>query len=296
MYKNKIPFTLLLWLAALLIPVIPGTLFSQQNDLPPVEATQSPIPESQATPTESISLKINLPATRLDLYVNGKLEQSYPVAIGMPKYPTPIRDFAISHINWNPWWLPPDSPWAEGAEKTPPGPRNPLGPVKLIMENGIRIHGTNAPSSIGRAASHACLRMRGDDIVELAWRIQQAYSLKRDAELKETYRKNRRSTYWVNLFETVPVSMSYTLVERQGDKLLIHPDRYGRGGLEKELQAVLADHPQISINKALLKKVKEARRKGTAEVSLAELTEWSQGEAPANGITSAENQAGGPHL
>ena len=33
--------------------------------------------------------------------------------------------------------------------------------------NGIAIHGTNAPGSIGRRTSHGCIRLKNDDIVEL---------------------------------------------------------------------------------------------------------------------------------
>jgi len=257
----------------------PGAARADMIDGPPPESRSSSLgPESRPTPLEQLSLKINLPAARLDLFVNGRLDRSYSVAIGMPKYPTPIRDYNISHIVWNPWWIPPDSDWAEGAEKTPPGPGNPLGAVKMLMEDGIRIHGTNAPRSVGRAASHACLRMKADDIKELAWRIQMAYSEKRDPELLDKYSKNRRSSFWVTLFEGVPVSVEYRQVERQGNKFLIHPDRYGRGGLEAELEAALAPHPQVTVSKDLVKKLRKLRAKGTVEASLEELTQWSLGE------------------
>lgn len=237
-------------------------------------------PETKPSPTEQLSLRVNLPATRLDLYVNGKFDRSYNVAIGMPKYPTPIRDYSISHIVWNPWWIPPDSEWAQDAEKTPPGPGNPLGAVKLLMEDGIRIHGTNAPRSIGRASSHACLRMRSEDIKALAWKIQQAYSDKTDPELLEMYKKNPRSTFWVTLFAGVPVTVEYRQVETRGDKFLIHPDRYGRGGLQEELEAAFSGHPDLAVTKPLLAKLKKLRGKGTVEASPQELTQWSLGEEP----------------
>ncbi|MCC6274171.1 MAG: L,D-transpeptidase [Deltaproteobacteria bacterium] len=268
------------WTAGVLgLGMGPGLAQANMLGGPPPESRSSDLgPESRPSPFEQLSVKINLPATRLDLYVNGVLHRSYSVAIGMPKYPTPIRDYNISHIVWNPWWIPPDSDWAEGAEKTPPGPGNPLGAVKLLMEDGIRIHGTNAPRSVGRAASHACLRMKADDIKELAWRIQQAYSEKRDPELLDKYAKNRRSSFWVSLFAGVPVSVEYRQVERQGEKFLIHPDRYGRGGLEAELEAALAAHPQVVVSKDLVKKLRKLRAKGTVEASLEELTQWSLGD------------------
>jgi lipoprotein-anchoring transpeptidase ErfK/SrfK len=79
----------------------------------------------------------------------------------------------------NPTWTPP----AEMIERTPkyakwkngmPGgiPDNPLGARALYLFDGggdtmYRIHGTNAPSSIGTAASSGCIRMLNKEVVEL---------------------------------------------------------------------------------------------------------------------------------
>ncbi len=249
-----------------------GTELVPKTDLPPSDLGTETQPMADLfVPKETVELRINLPATRLDLYVNGQYRKSYKVAIGMPKYPTPIRDYSMTHINWNPWWIPPDSEWAANAEKTPPGPGNPLGPVKMMMENGIRIHGTNAPGSIGRATSHACMRMKNADAVELAWEIQQRYSEKTDPELLEKYNKHRRSPFWVKLGLEVPVSVNYILVEQEGDKFIIHPDRYGRGNLQKELEILLAAHPEIVIDKGFLKKLNKKRVKGSLEITLEEM-------------------------
>lgn len=42
-----------------------------------------------------------------------------------------------------------------------------LGAYRLNFGNGYAIHGTNQPASIGRAASHGCIRMRNEDISKL---------------------------------------------------------------------------------------------------------------------------------
>lgn len=79
----------------------------------------------------------------------------------------------------NPKWTPP----AEMIERTPkyakwadgmPGgiPENPLGARALYLFNRggdtqFRIHGTNAPSSIGTAASSGCIRMLNREVIEL---------------------------------------------------------------------------------------------------------------------------------
>ncbi|MFN4141874.1 L,D-transpeptidase [Aestuariivirga sp.] len=48
------------------------------------------------------------------------------------------------------------------------GPDNPLGARALYLGSSIyRIHGTNEPSSIGKAASSGCIRMLNEDVSEL---------------------------------------------------------------------------------------------------------------------------------
>ena len=49
-----------------------------------------------------------------------------------------------------------------------------LGPYKLDMGNGYLIHGTHRynQNSIGRAASHGCIRMRNDDLERLYERVK----------------------------------------------------------------------------------------------------------------------------
>ncbi|MFN9576309.1 MAG: L,D-transpeptidase [Gemmatimonadota bacterium] len=42
-----------------------------------------------------------------------------------------------------------------------------LGPFRLYLGDGYGIHGTDIPSSIGRSASHGCIRVRNEDIEAL---------------------------------------------------------------------------------------------------------------------------------
>jgi len=49
-----------------------------------------------------------------------------------------------------------------------PGPSNPLGVRAIYLAEGyLRIHGTNDPSSIGKAVSSGCFRMHNEDVIEL---------------------------------------------------------------------------------------------------------------------------------
>jgi lipoprotein-anchoring transpeptidase ErfK/SrfK len=48
------------------------------------------------------------------------------------------------------------------------GPKNPLGARAMYLGSSIyRIHGTNEPTSIGKAASSGCIRMLNADVTEL---------------------------------------------------------------------------------------------------------------------------------
>jgi lipoprotein-anchoring transpeptidase ErfK/SrfK len=101
--------------------------------------------------------------------VGGGLEKTYRCAIGMSRYQTPRGTFRIIGKKVNPSWTNPGSRWARSMPRyIRPGPRNPLGTRALYLNApGIRIHGTAASGSIGRAASHGCVRMLRRDIEAL---------------------------------------------------------------------------------------------------------------------------------
>jgi len=52
------------------------------------------------------------------------------------------------------------------------GPGNPLGARAMYLGNTVyRIHGTNAPETIGHAVSSGCFRLVNDDVVDLYGRV-----------------------------------------------------------------------------------------------------------------------------
>src|SRR5471032_1999 len=75
-----------------------------------------------------------------------------------------------------PDWHPP----AEMIERQPylprfmaGGPGNPLGARAMYLGNTVyRIHGTNAPETIGQAVSSGCFRLVNDDVIDLYDRVQ----------------------------------------------------------------------------------------------------------------------------
>ena len=99
-------------------------------------------------------------SNRLLLYEGMKYRRFFGVATGQSQYPTPLGRFSIV-VKWkNPWWYPPDSPWAQGQKPIPPGPDNPLGTRWMgLSAPGVGIHGTPSDASIGYSVSHGCIRM-----------------------------------------------------------------------------------------------------------------------------------------
>ena len=79
----------------------------------------------------------------------------------------------------NPKWTPPPEmiertpKYAKWANGMPGGiPQNPLGVRAIYLFNksgdtGFRIHGSNAPGSIGSAASSGCVRMLNSEVINL---------------------------------------------------------------------------------------------------------------------------------
>lgn len=66
--------------------------------------------------------------------------------------------------------------YARYAGGVPGGPNNPLGARALYLYQGnrdtmYRIHGTTAPSSIGRSVSNGCIRMINDHVMDLYRRV-----------------------------------------------------------------------------------------------------------------------------
>jgi lipoprotein-anchoring transpeptidase ErfK/SrfK len=111
-------------------------------------------------------------ANSLSLYNGMRFVKSFGVATGQRQYPTPLGRFRVV-VKWkNPWWYPPNSPWAKGMEPVPPGPGNPLGTRWMgISSPGVGIHGTPDPGSIGYSVSHGCIRLRIPDAEWLFERV-----------------------------------------------------------------------------------------------------------------------------
>src|SRR5262249_55090232 len=111
--------------------------------------------------TLSRFILISIPDRQLALVDDGKVVKTYPIAVGANGTPSPQGDFTIISRVSNP-------SWTHKGQVVPPGRNNPVGPrwIGLSLKR-YGIHGTNAPRSIGKAASHGCFRMGKKDVEEL---------------------------------------------------------------------------------------------------------------------------------
>ena len=98
----------------------------------------------------------------------------YPVAVGEPKEQWTGQSF-VTQMRKNPGWSPTPSMRRKNPRLPrymPPGPRNPLGVRAIYLGWSMyRIHGTNAPHSIGRATSNGCFRMHNEHVRDLFERV-----------------------------------------------------------------------------------------------------------------------------
>jgi lipoprotein-anchoring transpeptidase ErfK/SrfK len=104
---------------------------------------------------------VSLEDRKLALVEGGQVKKIYTVAVGKPSTPSPVGTFTIERRVMNPTY-------AHDGRVVQPGPHNPVGTRWMgLSVRGYGIHGTNAPGSIGKAASHGCIRMAKTDLEEL---------------------------------------------------------------------------------------------------------------------------------
>ncbi|NEP18369.1 MAG: L,D-transpeptidase [Leptolyngbya sp. SIO4C1] len=158
----------------------PGSLSDRLSELnspnallpapdPPLPRLAEPAPATQSVAepvTQPVYLVLRLDQRQVHVYRSGRIEASYPVAVGKTGWETPTGSFEVFHRLVDPGWTHPMT-----GEVVPPGPENPLGERWIAFwtdgVNQIGFHGTPNRESVGQAASHGCVRMYNEDIREL---------------------------------------------------------------------------------------------------------------------------------
>lgn len=148
------------------VPVAPAVTWP---DVPALEAAESFVPEPEVR--SPLSLVVDLSDRRVYVYEEEQVKTSFRIAVGRAGWETPTGRYEVISMVEHPTWQHPFT-----GEIVPPGNGNPLG-VRWIGfwtdgKNTIGFHGTPNEETIGRAASHGCIRMYNDDVVALFEMVQ----------------------------------------------------------------------------------------------------------------------------
>lgn len=133
-----------------------------------VNAADSVLTPEKTKPGQAIF--VSLSECHLYFYVDGKVAKDYACTPGMSGYETPSGDWTLEYKDAAPTWYNPGSDWAKSMPDTiAPGASNPLGLRALALScgGGIYIHGTTNYGQLGTAASHGCIRLANENVVEL---------------------------------------------------------------------------------------------------------------------------------
>lgn len=126
--------------------------------LPPIQPVLPEVSETR--------LVLRLSERMVYVYQGNSLKISYPVAVGKSGWETPTGQFKVMAMLKDPGWTNPFT-----GEVVSAGADNPLGERWIQFwtdgENAIGFHGTPSRESVGRAASHGCVRMYNEDVREL---------------------------------------------------------------------------------------------------------------------------------
>jgi lipoprotein-anchoring transpeptidase ErfK/SrfK len=135
-------------------------------------------------PKNGTVVTVDLTTNTLYLFKDGELVTKSAAATGTEKllksgskvwlFRTPRGHHKVLRKIEDPVWHKPDWAFVEAGEKVPPPDspkrlvKNHLGKYALDLGDGIMIHGTDDVDSIGRKASHGCVRLP-DKALETVW-------------------------------------------------------------------------------------------------------------------------------
>jgi lipoprotein-anchoring transpeptidase ErfK/SrfK len=145
---------------------------SSDENLPPEYQRQSVFYRSEYPPGTII---VNTADRFLYLIMGNNVALRYGVGVGRDGFQWGATLRITRKAEWPDWTPPP-----EMIERQPylprfmaGGPGNPLGARAMYLGNTVyRIHGTNAPETIGHAVSSGCFRLVNNEVIDLFNRVQ----------------------------------------------------------------------------------------------------------------------------
>ena len=131
-----------------------------------------------AADAPAISAKVDTETNMVTVFDGDRIVAAYPVTIGAGQTESPVGDWKVKGIAMMPNFRHDEKMLKEGERSDDfhmlaPGPNNPVGVVWIALnKKGIGLHGTDDPDSIGRSASHGCVRLANWDVVRLAMKLK----------------------------------------------------------------------------------------------------------------------------
>lgn len=132
---------------------------------------------ANSTPENPAATVVTVRKSTSDLVVTdgtGRVLMYAPVTTGSEHDPLPIGEWKVTGVQRDPkFHYNPDLFWdadpAHSKATIPAGPNNPVGVVWVdISKPHYGLHGTPEPSTVGKTASHGCVRLTNWDAAKLA--------------------------------------------------------------------------------------------------------------------------------
>jgi lipoprotein-anchoring transpeptidase ErfK/SrfK len=135
---------------------------------------------------------VSIPDRKLAVMEDDRVIRTFEIAVGAPHSPSPTGVFTVvNHIEIPTWYY--------KGKVVGPGTNNPVGTRWIgLSAPGYGLHGTNVPSSIGKNASHGCIRLRNAD-------VEQLFKLVAVGDQVELY--GERTSEIAQLFATTQVTL-----------------------------------------------------------------------------------------
>jgi lipoprotein-anchoring transpeptidase ErfK/SrfK len=155
-----------------------------------------------------VRVEVDIAARRVRvLDARGDTLAQHGIAVGSKDWPTRPGAWTITQVVLNPEWIPPtDESWAKDEKSSQPGaPENPLGSAQLVYDLPRSIHGTNAPTSIGKAVSHGSIRATNASVLALAELLLQRTGVERAPQLVQEAQRDRSTKRVIDLPQLVPI-------------------------------------------------------------------------------------------
>jgi lipoprotein-anchoring transpeptidase ErfK/SrfK len=133
--------------------------------------------------SDEVYIHVSVEERRLSIMRGGQVLHRFPVAVGKGAYlrhrsaesggwlfETPVGLYSVGRKETSPVWYAPDWFYIEKGLPIPPPDSarryfpGEMGEYALYLGDGLAIHGTKDQSSVGRAASHGCMRLSREAI------------------------------------------------------------------------------------------------------------------------------------